>query len=114
MIKKLLLATIIVVSLLFFLIIAYSMFSSGGGLKYHAGPLPDASQYRLLCTKNQKAVPTDGTYTTSSDNKAHNVKANLQAALSLLDGNGLYTVDSSELLGIPSATPGDLVFDYNC
>lgn len=112
MLGKILIAVLIVGALLIIGLIAYAVMTSSGG--YSAGPLADGAQYPLLCKKKQTAKPTSGKYTTTSDNKIHDVQANLQAALSKLHGNDTYTVSSQELLGLTAPSPGSLKFTYAC
>ena len=112
MIGKLLLAMVAFLFLLIVLAVGYYAVTSGGG--YSAGPLADGDKYPLLCKKKQTATPNSGKYTTESDGKAHDVTANLSAALGRLDGNSTYTVDSRELLGVTTAQPGSLRFTYQC
>ncbi len=112
MVGKLLLAMVAVVVVLIVFTVGFYAITSDGG--YSAGPLDDGDNYSLLCKKKQTASPTSGKYTTASDNKSHDVEMNLSAALSKLDGNGVYTVDSRELLGVAAPQPGTLRFTYKC
>lgn len=112
MLGKILLAMVAVLFLVIVLAIGYNIYTAEGG--YAAGPLNDGDKYPLVCKKKQKVKAKSGKYTTTSDSKTHDVTMNLSAALGKLDGNGTYTVDSRELLGVTTPQPGTLKFTYQC
>lgn len=112
MLGKLLLAMVATLAIFVILAIGYFAITSDGG--YSAGPLNDGEGYPLLCKKKKTANPSSGKYTTTGDNKTHDVTMNLSAALAKLNGNATYVVDSRELLGVTTPQPGSLRFTYQC